>query len=340
MGFFKKKVDLARGYGKNNISYTENALQDLLSTAVKAMDNYSNKKLRNVLSSIELTVGNAGKFTSEGDYNNAMQVIDTLKGEVPHLDSVSSAIVQNYENTLNAHRNNFVADSELTNMFYNVKNDLTKLDEFNSSENLHEVLKSLEQLVAEYRPNASANVLKMGDKLHQDVRDAIWVADNLRRVDFDQDTPEWEFNDADYSTADQLFKWGDFDGAKKYLIKGSKVQEQKLWRSTGAQYRGNIDRFVAKQKEFLDMYNKYTGSRADDDDMNNAKALNENSIFRHIRFVPKFGKQELNPYNIDEAKTSIDEQITSIFLDKDNVDFGDRWSKCSFRNVEKRNARI
>ena len=329
MSIFNKKVDLRRGYGENNINYTENILQDLIATAVQGLNDYTTKKLKTVLNSVQLTVSNAGKFTSEAEYNNALSVIDTLKEEVPRLDSVSSAIIDNYENTLNAHRKNFVADNQLTSMFNDVKNDLIGLNEFNSSSNLHEILKSLEQLTKEYRPNASANVLKMGDKLHDDVRDAIWVADNLRRVDFDQDTPEWELNNADYKVADELFKWGDFDGAKKYLLKGSKVEESKLWQSAGYQYRGNLNRLIAKQEEYTTMYDKSKGKNATGQDKDNAKALDENSIFRHARFLPRIGKQDLNQYNMDEAKDEINTKIRTIMYDSDNINFGksEIWAK-------------
>ena len=162
MARYSKKTDLTQGFGRNQIDYTRNNLQDLLTAATKLVDNHFVKKEKLMMNGIEQVVTKAGNFTSEEQYQDAFKTLDSLSSQITFKDPTTNAMIDNFEDILSAHHQNFTADNALQDMFLDTKSKLIDLNQVESSEQLPEILASVEELLKQYRPNASGNVNKMG----------------------------------------------------------------------------------------------------------------------------------------------------------------------------------
>ena len=297
MARYSKKTDLTQGFGRNQIDYTRNNLQDLLTAATKLVDNHFVKKEKLMMNGIEQVVTKAGNFTSEEQYQDAFKTLDSLSSQMTFKDPTTNSMIDNFEDILSAHHQNFTADNALQDMFLDTKSKLIDLNQVESSEQLPEILASVEELLKQYRPNASSNVNKMGEKLHQDVLDAIYVADLLMRKDKNLDDPNWNMEGEGYNTSASLYLAGDFTGAKRAMVRGGKQEHQAVWRAAGDKYGQGLKKMINTQKTFMD------GMKTADKD--NKDEVEYNGMFRHVRYIPTVGAQNLNQYNLADAEQNV-----------------------------------
>jgi hypothetical protein len=318
------KVDLTGGYARQHIDHTQNTLNDTFEALAKLMDVKLAKDEKLLLNSIESLTNKSAKFNSEEDFQEAYSVLEQLQSSITFPNAVTNSFLDIYTGTLDSNHEVFTADSTLKNMYYDVSDQLRGLKNQEQSSQLPALLSSVEQLTREYRDSANKSVVSQAEKLHQDILDAIWVADNLNRIDIENggaDDPRWNIGITNeyYSASADLYRAGDFKGAKRELVKGGKYGIRKFWEDAGAGHRGSLDTFMYTQnlakKEIRDMdmgYKDAGGSKITSTDRKNIK---EKSIFRHRGYVPKFGKHKMTQDNLHAESNNWTDFLRTIIND-------------------------
>ena len=299
--------------------YTENSLRRM----INGLDQLSNKVVaeneKAILDSINVLVRDSGNFDSQEDFDNVWKVLDDLDNNWIYNNQVVKSNVNAYKTALKSTENNFVANTTITDA---VKGTRTKLEKLNqeTSKDLPAILDALNLFTESHLTHANSSVLKLLEDEKDEIRDAIWVADRLNRMDIDSNDPGYNLSEDhnNYKTGLDFFLNGDHKEARKYLNREITLDERTLFQNAGTSHRGKIEIAVNTLRgaisTFDKAYNTAVGQN-NDDVMEMITNIRSKGLFSHMQYIPKTGAFKINQNNLDTRLGEWDTVITKIMND-------------------------
>ena len=237
--------------------YTENSLRRM----INGLDQLSNKVVaeneKAILDSINVLVRDAGNFDSQEDFDNVWKVLDDLDNNWIYNNQVVKSNVNAYKTALKSTENNFVANTTITDAVKDTRQKLANLNQ-ETSKDLPAILDALNLFTESHLTHANSSVLKLLEDEKDEIRDAIWSADRLNRMDMDSNDPGYNLAEDrnNYKTGLDFFLNGDHKEARKYLNREITLDERTLFQNAGTSHRGKIEIAVNTLQGAISTFNK------------------------------------------------------------------------------------
>ena len=307
-----------RDFRKQVPDYSSQSLDKMLT----ALDNISNRFVaeneKAVLDSLQVLTTDAQNFTDQSQFENLKRSIEDIESNWLYSSPVTQSNVDAYKKALNSIERNFQANNAIMEGVEATRKALSGLNQ-ETSKDLPEILASLDKFTESHIKFADKHVQRQLELEKDEIRDAIWVADRLNRMDISEDDIGYGITEGniDSETGLAYFLNGDHKEARKYLNRGIKIDERDLFKTAGKEHQDQINTAVATLKRVKGMYKTLDNQGVEDSNrLKDLKNMKSKGIFAHVPYIPKSGAFKLNTNNIATNLEKWDNLIANIMNDK------------------------
>ena len=276
-------------------SKTTTRAQEIKELGAALIDAYNvaeqNKNLAE-FKALESLAKDSKNFTELQDFEGAFRLLEEKKGDAKDVHELTSLqamerLLDNNYNTLN-YKN---AATESLNATLSKLDSLGGINNATSSD-VNDIIGNLQSLQQE----VSSNMYLANDKAFNDQilnqLDLIEITHLLDTHDLDSEKDGWQFDIADYKTAEAYLKKGDYKKARTQLEQGQEKEYNQQWDNAGTILKNNTKRWVKTNNEIKRLVN------SKNPDMEVYADHKGEGIFKYIDYVSeyagKFTKRDLD----------------------------------------------
>ena len=169
-------------FGTKSLSQekTDALNETLIGIADLALE-HTAKRQAEIMNELEKTANNASTYSTDAEFSKALDIFDISADSVN--GSANKRLVKTYRDTIESEYNILKTDQSIQQSIFNTKQELNSLGDTMESEDIVDILGSLDEITKAYRGNASIETQKILQDEMTNIRDMAELAEDIAEYD-------------------------------------------------------------------------------------------------------------------------------------------------------------